>query len=54
MPSEIERYRLLLRDLSLTDEQERDLIGVVECIVENLLDSKYMLRKHRHEQGRFH
>lgn len=52
MSSEIERYRLLLRDLGLSEQQERDLIGSAQCIVENLLDKMYMLTERRHEQGR--
>lgn len=54
MSSEIERYRLLLRDLGLTDEQERDLIGAVQCAVESLLDAMFKPAETRHEQSRPH
>lgn len=54
MSSEIERYRVLLRDLGLTDEQERDLIGAVQCVVENLIDAMFKSAETRHEQGRPH
>lgn len=52
MSSEIEKYRLHLRSLNLTEQQERELIGAVQCIVESLLNKKYMLRDTRHEQSR--
>lgn len=43
MSSKVSKYRQHIQALGLTDEQGQELIGAIECIIESLLDKKYML-----------
>lgn len=44
MSSETNRqYENYIKQLGLTEEQGKDLIGALQCLIENLLDKKYLL-----------
>ncbi len=50
MSNEMEKYRAHIRSLGLSQQQENEMIGALLCIVESLLDKKYMLRSIHHEK----
>lgn len=43
MSKELEKYRVYIEKLGLNDEESTDLIGAIQCIVESLLNKKYMI-----------
>lgn len=43
MSSKIEGYKSFLKELDLSEQEKEDLIGFIQCIVESVLDKKYML-----------
>jgi hypothetical protein len=48
MSSESAHYQKYIEQLGLTEEQGKELIGALQCIVESLLNKKYML-EYNHE-----